>query len=245
MKSFEIGQTVIKKSLKPFKSGKIAEVIKDFGVNELDPKKRECAIFEDGSNCNLDRLEHPIERKLIKISSYKYILVDDSKRGQAGLNYNYALRKLENLSRSYPEHSSEWNFCRKVTHSTSLIDVVGKIEPEMLEIFLYNNSIQNIASNIFSNTTDKNLREAYLKGFKKCENILDNRMFTIEDLERAIKMARETKPHMYNEEGEKPVFLGDYPKFSPTQIINSFVKDKTEWNVFVNRKGKIILNKNI
>jgi hypothetical protein len=53
---FKVGQTVTKISKKPFKSGLQKEVIVDFGFNEKDPKKRRCAIFKDGSSCNVDLL---------------------------------------------------------------------------------------------------------------------------------------------------------------------------------------------
>ncbi len=51
-----IGDSVIKKSGKPFKSGNKIEVVKSFGINEKDPKMRATAIFENGSDCNLDLL---------------------------------------------------------------------------------------------------------------------------------------------------------------------------------------------
>lgn len=53
----KVGDSVIKKSKKPFKSGKQIEVIVSFGTNEVDPKKRPCVIFTDGSNCNLEMIE--------------------------------------------------------------------------------------------------------------------------------------------------------------------------------------------
>ena len=59
MKSkFVIGDTVCKKSGKPFKNGSNHQTIVEFGINEQDPNKRLCAIFSDGSVCNLDMLKH-------------------------------------------------------------------------------------------------------------------------------------------------------------------------------------------
>ena len=55
---FVIGDTVCKKSGKPFKNGSNHQTIVEFGVNEQDPNKRPCAIFSDGSVCNLDMLNH-------------------------------------------------------------------------------------------------------------------------------------------------------------------------------------------
>ena len=53
---FNIGDTVVKKSERPFKNGEKKQVITGFGVNEIDPKQRPCAVFSDGSVCNLDML---------------------------------------------------------------------------------------------------------------------------------------------------------------------------------------------
>lgn len=50
------GNFVIKKSKKPFKSTQQIEQVVSIGVNSQDPKLRECAIFVDGSVCNLDQL---------------------------------------------------------------------------------------------------------------------------------------------------------------------------------------------
>ena len=52
-----IGDEVIKISKKPFKSGKQIETVIGLSINSTDPKKRDCAIFSDGSVCNLDMLE--------------------------------------------------------------------------------------------------------------------------------------------------------------------------------------------
>jgi hypothetical protein len=54
---FEVGMDVQKISGKLFKSGKKVESILSFGINKTDPKKRRCAIFQDGSVCNLELLE--------------------------------------------------------------------------------------------------------------------------------------------------------------------------------------------
>ena len=55
--SFRIGDLVSKISKKPFKSGEKAQKIAGFSKNSHDPQQRECAVFDDGSVCNLDILE--------------------------------------------------------------------------------------------------------------------------------------------------------------------------------------------
>jgi hypothetical protein len=63
---FELGDIVKKKSGKPFKSGYDTLMIIEFGINQTDPKLRSCAIFDDGTICNLDQLELFIrEKKLL------------------------------------------------------------------------------------------------------------------------------------------------------------------------------------
>lgn len=53
---FKVGDKVSKKSKNPFKNGELVQVIDKLSVNEVDPKKRECAVFSDGSVCNLKML---------------------------------------------------------------------------------------------------------------------------------------------------------------------------------------------
>jgi hypothetical protein len=57
-KNFKPGDIVVKKSDKPFLNGEKTQVIISLGKNEKDPKNRNCAIFSDGSLCNLDMLKH-------------------------------------------------------------------------------------------------------------------------------------------------------------------------------------------
>ena len=55
--NIKVGDKVIKTSKKPFKSGRHIETVTEIAVNETDPKKRDCAVFFDGSVCNLDMLK--------------------------------------------------------------------------------------------------------------------------------------------------------------------------------------------
>jgi len=57
-KGFNTGDIVVKKSNKPFLNGEKEQVIINLGKNEKDPKNRNCAIFSDGSVCNLQMLKH-------------------------------------------------------------------------------------------------------------------------------------------------------------------------------------------
>ena len=53
---FRVGDKVSKKSKKPFKNGESIQFIANFSVNDIDPEKRDCAVFSDGSVCNLEML---------------------------------------------------------------------------------------------------------------------------------------------------------------------------------------------
>jgi hypothetical protein len=70
--SFNVGDTVTKKSGKPFKNGSTYQTIVEFGINEQDPNQRLCAIFYDGSVCNLDMLNR-MENKENKDNIFKLI----------------------------------------------------------------------------------------------------------------------------------------------------------------------------
>lgn len=88
MKKFKIGDSVKKKSGKPFKDGSILQLITDIGINGKDPNKRSCAVFSDGSICNLDMLEESLIKvtkdssPILKITKNKFLLSDFGARGK-------------------------------------------------------------------------------------------------------------------------------------------------------------------
>jgi hypothetical protein len=57
MESIKIGDIVIKKSGKPFKSGNREEIIKGFAINEQDPKRKNSIVLSDDSVCNIDMIK--------------------------------------------------------------------------------------------------------------------------------------------------------------------------------------------
>ena len=71
-KSFKVGNFVIKKSRRPFKSTRQIEQILEIGINPNDPNRRDCAIFADESVCNLDMLELFEQHKTLKPYSEFY-----------------------------------------------------------------------------------------------------------------------------------------------------------------------------
>jgi len=56
-----------------------------------------------------------MENKFEIIETPDYILaVSDEERGVEGYNYNFGLSKINKLTKTYPTHSTEWNFCKKI-----------------------------------------------------------------------------------------------------------------------------------
>ena len=91
--------------------------------------------------------------KLIKLSDTHYVVVDDSKRGYRGYNYNFALSRIDNLPLNYKEYSSEWNYCYKITHSTPigglsamLVTGVKEINLSEIEEAIYGYSVEQMAT---------------------------------------------------------------------------------------------------
>jgi hypothetical protein len=54
---FKVGDKVVKKSGKPFKNGEKNQTIFSLGKNEQHPNNKDCAVFSDGSVCNLQMLK--------------------------------------------------------------------------------------------------------------------------------------------------------------------------------------------
>jgi hypothetical protein len=81
---FKINDIVNKKSGKPFKNGSNTQRIVGFGINEQDPKKRPCAMFDDGSNCNLDMLSEVIYTE-ISSSFLNRVMSGEHDRGELSM----------------------------------------------------------------------------------------------------------------------------------------------------------------
>jgi hypothetical protein len=56
-----------------------------------------------------------MQTKFKIVETEDYILaVSDEERGVEGYNYNFGLSKINKLTKTYPTHSTEWNFCKKI-----------------------------------------------------------------------------------------------------------------------------------
>lgn len=70
----KIGDQVIKRSGKPFKSTFKTNTIKDIVINEQDPKKRQAATFiEDDSIVSLDMLKLAIQPQVVLQANKRWV----------------------------------------------------------------------------------------------------------------------------------------------------------------------------
>lgn len=103
MKALKIGDTVKKKSGKPFKNGSMLQIITALGINEQDPNKRPCAIFSDGSVCNIDMLEE----SFVKLSQTSgFLNVVKSKGSKFNFCSDVTLIEKKGLVYFLPEDNS-------------------------------------------------------------------------------------------------------------------------------------------
>jgi hypothetical protein len=64
--------------------------------------------------------------------------VDENLKGEIGWNFNYGLDRLDNLPSYYPEHSTEWNCCKKIiAQSKPILEGVPVISREVNPVVVY------------------------------------------------------------------------------------------------------------
>lgn len=80
--------------------------------------------------------------------------------------------------------------------------------------------IEKLAENHVWEPIDDNevpSKESFIKGYKAAQP----KRFSLENMKKAIEMARENKPFIYHEERELPVQLGEFQKYSDEEIIQA------------------------
>ncbi len=189
-----------------------------------------------------------MNQKLIKLSDNDYIIVDDSeiKKG----DWYYDTNDKESLLPIY-QRSQDPKFykgCKKITHSTQPLSeeckrctgaceqCVDKTKPLSLsevEEAIYGYSIEKMADNWFYNEENKNHYENYnekpswIKGFKAHQELVKDKLFTIEDMKKIFELGQESVSNV-----NIPLDF-DYN-------IKSLLP-KTEWDIeFVDDKIKLI-----
>lgn len=185
--------------------------------------------------------------KLKKLQD-NYYIVDMDAKGKEGYNYNFALGKIDKLSRDYDKASSENSFLRKITHSTeiNLSNDIEYIPLSEVEEAINGYSAEKMALEKYPlskllDVSDPDyefrlnlkqiadtVRNVWTEGFKAAMELNKDKLFTIEDMREAIYIS-------FRRGNERKTFFdSDY------SIINSYFP-KTEWDVeFVDGKIKLI-----
>lgn len=130
-----------------------------------------------------------METKLVRVSDTHYVIVDMSEKGRKGYNYNFALNKIDNLSRDYDEASSENSFLRKITHSTKPLEstetvivdklVFNKIKSISLseiEKLINRDNIEKMASEYAVEDFDDYAYCGFMAGFKAHQEFVQNKL---------------------------------------------------------------------
>ena len=183
-------------------------------------------------------------KKLIRLSDKHYVVVDDSEINIGEWCYGKDIN--DNMKVTIHQAGSNDLFYQnpQITHSfgKQLEGVINKPLSEVEEI-INGYSLEDMslidACSIQSETTLSSDFEfqAYIKGyqqgFKAHQELVKDKLFTIDDMRKSIDMARETSEeiYMHPEYG----FKNDYTE---NEIIESFLP-KTEWDIEIDEQNKI------
>jgi hypothetical protein len=199
-----------------------------------------------------------MKAKLIKLSDTHYIVVDDSEIKEGDLYVCWTT--INNIPSNHEiSNKSLHSFCigadnyKKITHSTQPLEDYGNpklndstktwltinyLDLKKLEEAIYGYSVEKLAEAHFHKayTNYKVRQHGYITGFNAHKELVKDKLFTIEDMERAIEMAREgiVVRKISEWETEKEF---DY---TDQQIIQTLLP-KTEWDIEIDERGKITL----
>lgn len=187
-------------------------------------------------------------KKLIKLSDTHYIIVDDSEIKE---NQWYCNNKTLFLSDSKFDEGNNPNQRKNnklVTHSTQP-ELLGKgwmksIKPLLLsevEEAVYGYSVEKMAAELAYKRRIKyqseyedgvcfGLEEGYIEGFKAHQELVKDKLFTIEQMNQAINLAYVSGGAGDNYE-ECKRFIDEQLDLLP----------KTEWDIEIDEQGKIKL----
>lgn len=184
-----------------------------------------------------------MKTKLIKLSDTHYIVVDDSEIKEGDWFYN---SKYQEIGINYNPDG-----CKKITHSTQPLDydidggyypmsvtalslseveeLVNGYSVEKMADVLYPESLDDYDGKVKPYDLNEPVRKSYILGFKTHQELVKDKLFTIEDIKIAIQQA-------FLSGVER---LEDYEKVE--QMILSNITPKTEWDIeFVDGKMKLI-----
>lgn len=193
--------------------------------------------------------------KLIKLSDTHYVGLGDgtTKKGEW-----YCINR-QGIS-CYDGHFTLGIDCEKITHSSKPLEpnphsgnkIFNKIEPLSLsevEEAIYGYSVEKMADEYSDFERESKwgniVRNAYKAGFNARKELVKDKLFTVDDLRKAIDMARTLKEgsnefEVENILGSSDGTYGIKQKYSENQIIESLLP-KTEWRVEFDEQGKIVL----
>jgi hypothetical protein len=191
-----------------------------------------------------------MKHKLIKINKLQYIVVDETDVK----TLPYKSWFFDTNSRLVGQYfQGDTDVCwRKITHSTQPLNTNFNDWLDVQTI-----SLSEVGELIYGYTarsmTEKetiknhfNNESSYIKGFNSHKNLVKNKLFTIEDMQKAIQMSRlisDGKESFDAEDisGCTEVCTYDWKfKHNDYDIIQSLLP-KTEWNVEFDENGKLKL----
>ena len=180
--------------------------------------------------------------KLIKLSDTHYIIVDDSKKVFSGIGWNNETKTI-NIFVSHPKYNEEG---LKITYSTQPLEPSLKSDNNTLKdyVFIKPLSLSEVEEAIYGYSTyelfkkidgtckkDEYEHWLFKEGFKAHQEIVKDKLFTIENMKIAIQMAKEK---------EKNGMITYEDKWNEDEILRELLP-KTEWGVeFIEDKIKLI-----
>ena len=172
--------------------------------------------------------------KLIKLSDTHYIIVDDSEIKEGDL---VRWSKDFNVGQTVDSINKDWSEWKKITHSTEPLENVKTISLSEVEEVIYGYSVEKMAKNEFP--VDKYQQDwafrrmGFVKGFKAHQELVKDKMFTVEDIRKAMFEVYKNGIRSSKEGKES------FSEIS-NRIIQSLLP-KTEWLIEFDEQGKITL----
>lgn len=171
-----------------------------------------------------------MKHKLIKLSDTHYVVVDDSEIKEG----DFVIDKHKNIYQQLTDKVFEqFTGSKKISHSTQPLGIgwqqeVIELSLSEVEEIIYRGSAENMAqrwaTSVTTRSTDywRTLVEGYVEGFNAHRELVKDKLFTVNDLRKAIASAWSSDNKTMGE------------------IIQSLLP-KTEWDIKFNEQGKIVL----
>lgn len=197
-----------------------------------------------------------MKTKLIKLSDDHYIVVDDSDIKERDSCYDYYTKSIQQSTPNVNDGNAEEYF-KKITHSNKPLELTRTIAVDKLVFYKIRSlSLTEVeeAINGYSvqNSLKKLLREdenfysmidhtSYKEGFKAHQELVKDKLFTIEDMKNLFAKTLEHAPS--TESHTRMISDEQYRHFVMGELFNKLIKSliQTEWDIEINEQGKIKL----